>query len=189
MLLVLLASWFLANKFNCQFDKVVKIDPAPVTIPSDSASIARGAMLAVGCQNCHDRDLAGKVFFDDPDIGVLPSSNLTRAAGSETEGYTDVDFVRAIRHGVGKKGNMLMIMPANSYSHMSDQDLGCLIAYIKSLPPVERTFDKRYFTYMSQVMAGAGCSANCSLTTKLTMKRRRISPLRPLAPAPSTAST
>lgn len=160
VLLVLLASWILASKFNSQFDKVVNVEHVAVTVPTDSASIARGAMLSVGCQNCHDRDLAGKVFFDDTNIGVLPSANLTRAKGSATEGYTDIDYVRAIRHGVGKKGNKMMIMPSGAYSHMSDQDLGCLIAYLKTLPPIERNFDQRNFTYMAQVMAGAGMFGN-----------------------------
>jgi cytochrome c2 len=156
VLIVLLGSLFLAYKFNSKFEKVYTLTPAPVAIPTDSASVARGAMLAVGCQGCHEKDLGGKVFFDDPNIGMLPSSNLTRAAGSETEGYTDEDFVRALRHGLNKKGNPLMVMPSESTGELSDKDLGCLIAYIKSLPPVERSFDKRHFTFMSQVMAGAG---------------------------------
>jgi cytochrome c553 len=160
VLIVIISSWVLASKFNNKFEKVYTLTPAPVAIPADSASIARGAMLAVGCQGCHEKDLGGKVFFDDPNIGVLPSSNLTRATGSETEGYTDEDFVRAMRHGLNKKGNPLMVMPSESIGELSDKDLGCLIAYIKSIPPIERTFDKRYFTYMSQVMAGAGLFGN-----------------------------
>ena len=95
VLIALLTSWVLASKFNNKFEKVYDLKPAPITIPTDSSSIARGMALTVGCQNCHDRDLGGKVLFDDPNIGVLPSSNLTRAVGSETEGYTDEDFVRA----------------------------------------------------------------------------------------------
>lgn len=160
VLIVLLGSWILARKFNNEFEKVYNLTPAPVAIPTDSASIERGRLLAVGCQGCHEKDLGGKVFFDDPNIGVLPSSNLTRAAGSETEGYTDEDFVRALRHGLNKKGNPLMVMPSESTGQLSDEDLGCLIAYLKSLPPIERKFDKRHFTYMSQAMAGAGLFGN-----------------------------
>lgn len=160
VLIVLLGSWFLANKFNSEFEKEYTLTPAPIAIPADSASLARGKVLTVGCQNCHEKDFAGKVFFDDPSIGVLPSSNLTRAVGSETEGYTDEDFVRAIRHGLNKKGNPLMVMPSEAYSNFSDQDLGCIIAYLKSLPPIERKFDKRHFTYVSQAMAGAGLFGN-----------------------------
>jgi hypothetical protein len=103
-------------------------------------------VLSVGCAGLpRCKDLGGKVFFDDPNIGVLPSSNLTRAAGSETEGYTDEDFVRAMRHGLNKKGNPLMVMPSESIGELSDQDLGCVIAYMKSLPPIDRKFDKAAF--------------------------------------------
>lgn len=156
ILIALLASWLLARKFNTEFVKVYEFTPAPIAIPTDSASIERGRTLTVGCRSCHDVDLAGKVFFDDPKIGSLASSNLTRAKGSETEGYTDEDFIRALRHGLNKRGNALMIMPSQEYVHFSDADLGSIIAYIKSLPPIERKFAKRKFTYMSQVMAGAG---------------------------------
>jgi mono/diheme cytochrome c family protein len=156
VLVILASSWLLSRSFNSQFNKVYELTPAPVSIPTDSASIARGMALSGGCQTCHAKDLAGEVFFDDPKIGSLPSSNLTRAAGSETESYTDEDFVRAIRHGLNKQGNPLMIMPSDSYAHLSDEDLGSLIAYIKSLQPIERTFAGRKFTYMAQVMAGAG---------------------------------
>jgi cytochrome c553 len=156
ILIVLLASWYFSSKFNSEFNKVVIFEPHPVDIPIDSVSIERGRILSVDCRSCHGVDLAGKVFFDDPNIGVLPSSNLTRAKGSETETYTNQDFVRAIRHGLNKSGNKLMIMPCKSISHLSDKDLGSLIAFINTLPKVEKTFEKRKFTYMAQVMAGAG---------------------------------
>lgn len=160
LLIALLTSWVLASQFNRKFDRTFTLTPAQVVIPTDSLSIERGRTLSVGCRSCHGADLAGKVFFDDPNIGVLPSSNLTRAKGSQTENYTDEDFVRAIRHGLNKAGNPLMVMPSEALAHLSDHDLGCLIAFLKTLPPVERTFDKRHFTYMSQVMAGAGLFGN-----------------------------
>ncbi len=160
VLLIACSAWFLSSKFNSKFEKVYSLTPATVAIPTDSASVARGKVLSVGCTGCHDADLGGKVFFDDPNIGILPSSNLTRAAGSETVGYTDEDFVRAMRHGLNKKGNPLMVMPSESIGELSDEDLGCVIAYLKSLPPIDRKFDKRHFTFMSQVMAGAGLFGN-----------------------------
>lgn len=156
VVIALIISWILASSFNREFDKIYNLQTAEINIPSDSASLERGRVLSVGCRECHDIDLAGKVFFDDPTIGTLPSSNLTRARGSQTEGYSDLDFVRAIRHGLNKKGNALMVMPSESYAHLSDEDLGCLIAFIKSLPPVERNFPPRKFKYTAQVMAGAG---------------------------------
>ena len=156
ILFIMLASWYFSSKFNKEFEKVIDYTPDAIIIPTDSASVDRGRVLSVSCRSCHSVDLGGKVFFNDPSIGTLPASNLTRDKGSETEHYTDQDFVKAIRHGLNKSGNKLMIMPCKSYSHMSDADLGSLIAFLNTLPKVERTFDKRKFTFMSQVMAGAG---------------------------------
>ncbi len=156
VLIILLAFWYFSSKFNREFEKVISFEPQAISIPTDSASIERGRVLSVSCRTCHGPDLGGKVFFDDPNIGMMPSSNLTRAAGSETENYNDQDFVKAIRHGLNKTGHKLMIMPCKSYSHMSDDDLGSIIAFINTLPKVEKTFEKRKFTYMSQVMAGSG---------------------------------
>jgi mono/diheme cytochrome c family protein len=160
VVIILTSSWILARKFNKEFLNIYEITPVQVIIPTDSLSLERGRTLTVGCRACHGVDLAGEVFFDDPKIGTLASSNLTRAVGSETEGYSDQDFVRAMRHGLNKRGNPLMVMPSESYTHFSDADLGSIIAYLKSLPPVDRKFPKRQFTYMSQVMAGAGMFGN-----------------------------
>jgi hypothetical protein len=156
IVIVLLVSWYSSAKFNKEFNNVIEFEPQKIEIPTDSVSIERGRLLSVDCRSCHGVDLGGKVFFDDPQFGTLPSSNLTRAKGSETEHYTDQDFVKAVRHGLNKTGHKLMIMPCKSFSYMSDSDLGCLIAYINTLPEVERTFEKRKFTFMAQVMAGAG---------------------------------
>src|SRR5690606_6470451 len=45
-----------------------------------------------------------------------------------------VDWVRTIRHGVSPQGRALMIMPSEDYNRFSDEDLGALIAYLRSLP-------------------------------------------------------
>lgn len=155
-LIILGASLYFSSKFNAEFEKVISFEPEELSVPTDSASIERGRILSVDCRTCHGPDLAGKVFFNDPSIGVLPSANLTRAKGSETEHYSNQDFVKAIRHGLNKSGNKLMVMPCKSFSYLSDQDLGCLIAFINTLPKVENSFEKRRFTFLSQVMAGAG---------------------------------
>ncbi|MBK6565169.1 MAG: cytochrome c [Saprospiraceae bacterium] len=156
ILVLLMAALFFSSKFNREFEKVITFEPVEVIIPQDSVSIERGRILSVDCRSCHGPDLAGKVFFDDPTIGTLPSSNLTRAKGSETEHYTNQDFVKAIRHGLNKAGNRLMVMPCKSTSQISDKDLGCLIAFINTLPKVENTFPKRKFAFTAQIMAGAG---------------------------------
>lgn len=111
-----------------------------VPVPADPASIARGKHLveAVGkCQSCHGDDLAGKKVLDDPVFAQLTSTNLTGGKGGIGRTFTDVDFVRAIRHGVGKNGKSLYFMPAEAYYNFNDADLAAIIAYIRTVPPVD----------------------------------------------------
>ena len=150
-----LAAYF-THRFNSQADVRVDLVPGDVKIPTDSLSLERGRILSVGCRSCHGNNLEGTYFFDDPTIRKLASSNLTRAKGSPTEHYTDIDWVRAIRHGLGKDGKLLFVMPSESMCYLSDQDLGCLIAFIKTLPPIENQFDPPSLTSFSKILAGAG---------------------------------
>jgi mono/diheme cytochrome c family protein len=120
--------------------KTYAITPASVTIPSDSASIARGRHLATAvnqCLNCHGDNFAGKVFVDNPVMGRIYSSNITRGKGGIGSDYSDLDYVRSIRHGIGRDGKPLLVMPVDAFFHMSDADLASVIAYLKSVPAVD----------------------------------------------------
>ena len=74
---------------------------------------------------------------DDPVFGRLVPTNLTSGKGGVGGAYTDVDFVRAIRHGIGKDGRALIVMPSEFFNKFSDEDLGAIVAYLKSAPPVD----------------------------------------------------
>ena len=98
-------------------------------MPTDAASIERGRHLVRTyslCQECHGDKLEGEVMEDDPVFGRVVASNLTSGKGGIGGRYTDVDFVRAIRHGVGDDGKGLVIMPSNYFTKMGDNDLGAL---------------------------------------------------------------
>lgn len=119
--------------------KVYTVTPASLSIPSDSASVARGRHLATAvnqCLNCHGDNLAGKVFVDNAVMGRIYSTNLTRGKGGLGE-YSDVDYVRSIRHGIGRDGKPLLAMPVDAFFHMSDADLSSVIAYLKTVPAVD----------------------------------------------------
>jgi cytochrome c553 len=45
--------------------------------------------------------------------------------------------VRAIRHGVNADGRGLLIMHSNAYNNFSRDDLASIVAYVKSVPPVD----------------------------------------------------
>ena len=115
------------------------ISDAPLPIPTDSASIAKGHhfVLAIAkCASCHGDDLAGKAVVDDAVMGRLYSANLTRAI-TGIGGYKDADYVRAIRHGVGRDGRALLMMPTDAFYYINDVDLANAIAYLKTIPAVD----------------------------------------------------
>jgi cytochrome c553 len=107
----------------------------PVPIPTDSASIAEGWRLARlrGCYDgCHGKTLEGSVMFDEPNIARFVAPNLTKVVRR----YSDADLERVIRHGVRDNGRSTFIMPSSMFYHLSDRDLGNILAFIKSQPEV-----------------------------------------------------
>ena len=151
-----LSSWIITSNFNKKLGRVVEMEVAPVAILTDSASIERGRLLAVGCRHCHGVDMAGSIFFDDKSLGSITSSNLTKGKNGPTEGYTNEDFIKALRHGLNKNGSPLLVMPSEATTHFSDIDLGSLIGFLNTLTPKENPLPKTNLSYMGQILAGAG---------------------------------
>ncbi len=138
----LVAYAFIYSRVQSRFDKQYEVKVRPLTIPTDSASIALGAHVASikGCYDCHGENYGGNIVIDDPGLGRIAGPNLTRGQGGLTSrhgSYTDEDYIRAIRHGVGKNGKTLKLMPSYEYTPLSNQDMGALIAFLKSRPPVD----------------------------------------------------
>lgn len=112
----------------------------PPTLNLDEA-VAKGDLVLgqriyqvrAGCVECHGTDLAGKVAIDDPAIGTFYGSNLTTIRD-----WSNEELARAIRFGVHRSGRSLQFMPSFDYVSLSREDLGSLIAYIRSVPPVEK---------------------------------------------------
>jgi mono/diheme cytochrome c family protein len=109
--------------------------PAPaVTLPADSLAAARGERMARtrGCFGCHGSDLGGEVLFDEPGVGRLVAANLSRLVPSAG----DAQLARAIRLGVRVDGRSVFAMPSPMFYHLSDADLGDLLAFLRTVPPV-----------------------------------------------------
>ncbi len=123
-------------KVNKRYD----IQVAAVTVPTSEQAIERGRHFveAIGlCMECHTNNLGGEIMGDDPMFGTLVARNLTSGQGGIAGTFTDLDYVRAIRHGIGQDGKALVIMPSEFFNAISDADLGAIIAYLKTLPPVD----------------------------------------------------
>jgi cytochrome c553 len=125
---------------NAKLRQTFTITPKPVAIAADAVALKRGRHIAEtrGCAECHGHDFGGAKVIEDGAMGRIYGANLTRGRGSRTATFTDADWVRAVRHGVGPDGHPLFLMPSDEYSHLSDEDLGSVIAYVKSMPPVDR---------------------------------------------------
>jgi mono/diheme cytochrome c family protein len=117
-----------------------EVVPDVVAVRSDAEALERGRHLVevvAACTGCHGPDLSGEQMADDPWLGRLWSSNLTPGRGGIGD-WSDTDLVRAVRHGVKRNGRPVLMMPAQYFYHFSDGDLGAVIAYLRSLPAVDR---------------------------------------------------
>ncbi|MBI2918837.1 MAG: c-type cytochrome [Chloroflexi bacterium] len=130
-----------------------------LAIPTDAASVQRGQHLAeavVGCAGCHGSNLAGDKVFEEGPIGRVYAPNITGGQGGVTGAYTDQDWVRAIRHGVSPSGDGLLIMPAEVYQNLSAEDLGAVIAYLKTVPPVDNQVPKPDIRPLGRILVALG---------------------------------
>ena len=103
--------------------------------PRDAAAVDAGRRLATiyGCNNCHAAHLNGTVLWDKPGIARITAPNVSRIALE----YSDAELERLIRRGVKRDGTSTWIMPAQMFSHLTDEDLGNIIAWVRSMPAVD----------------------------------------------------
>jgi mono/diheme cytochrome c family protein len=124
---------------SARFNKTYDVSPSTAAVPTDAASIEHGRHLAVirGCTECHGPDLSGKVFISDPAFGTIYAANLTSGQGGVGAEFSDADFFNVLENGVDPESKSVYAMPVQEFTHMSDQDLADIIAYIRSIPPVD----------------------------------------------------
>ncbi len=138
---------------TARLNRSLDIEAERVAIPTDEAALARGEHLVdVLCRSCHGADLAGQPFFDEPPIGTIYAANLTGLADTHRPG----DLVLAIRHGLDNDGRQLMIMPAESFVHLSEADLGAIIAYLRTVPRTGEVWPEPQLQPVGRIMVGAG---------------------------------
>jgi mono/diheme cytochrome c family protein len=125
-----------------EIHRTYNVTSEPLTIPTDSASIIRGKHLvtAIGkCGDCHGDNFGGKAFIDDPMFGHIYAKNLTRGKGGVGGTLSAADIARVLRYGVKPDGQSVLFMPVSDYTQFNDADLGAIVAYIRTLPPVDHT--------------------------------------------------
>ena len=123
----------------------------PVSGPADDP-VSRGAYLAgplAHCLDCHSARLPGNqidttrpggqgLSFTGP-WGVVVARNITPHPELGIGRWTETQFARAIREEIGGDGRPLMppMGRGRAWSQMTDGDLRDILAYLRSLPPLE----------------------------------------------------
>ncbi|WP_234733154.1 c-type cytochrome [Tellurirhabdus bombi] len=127
-----------------------------VTLAKSDAEIERGRYLVnhvAACMDCHSRRdytrLAGPIvpgtlgaggqkFGKELGLpGTVYGKNITPFA---LKAWSDQELLLAITAGVSKNGKPLFpMMPSRNYAHMAESDAKAVIAYLRTLEPVEGT--------------------------------------------------
>lgn len=156
--LLLVAGVVLYFLGDSRLNKTYDFPHSNLALPTDEASIEYGKHRAETlCQSCHGENLSGvDNWFSAPPIGTIDSSNLTSGAGGIGNEFTTEDYVRAIRHGIDREGKPIFMVAVPSTSHLSDEDLGAIIAYLKTIPPVDHQMKERYFTPLARILLAGG---------------------------------
>jgi mono/diheme cytochrome c family protein len=157
--LVVTAALVLYFMGRSTLNKTRTVTPLAVSIPNDEASLDRGEhMVDVNCTSCHGADLAGDVLLDDPMIGTIYTPNITGLADRRT----DQQLVLAIRHAVGADGRQILAMPSEAFAHFSAEDLGAIIAYLKTVPYIEKETPPPDLSFIAHIMVAAGVMGDLS---------------------------
>lgn len=118
----------------------------PAGDPASHDPAARGAYVftAAGCLGCHTDEknkgapLTGARALETP-FGVFYTPNITPDPQYGVGKWTEADFFRALREGVGPGDKSLFpAFPFTSYARMTDGDIKDLFAYLKAQAPVDR---------------------------------------------------
>jgi cytochrome c553 len=156
VVLLLIACGVLYVRSESILNKTWDVPGRAVTVVPDSAAMARAEHYAhsiYGCANCHGEDLAGRVMYDEA-AGRFVAANLTPGGMGAT--YTDEDWDCAIRHGIRPDGTLLVVMGAERFSRIPDEDFAALVAYIKSRPAVENDLPEEELRPLGRLLLGAG---------------------------------
>jgi mono/diheme cytochrome c family protein len=121
---------------RASLDRVYDVDGVDLTLPTDPAAIEDGHRMfqAYGCAECHAADGGGRELLTEGP-GYIAPPNITVIATS----WPVASFELAIRHGVTTSGRPFILMPSHEYWAMDDESTARIIAYIRTLPPVDRS--------------------------------------------------
>lgn len=130
-------------------------------VPLQSALIERGKILTKGlaaCGFCHGETATpssvlagGQVFYDK--FGPVSAANITPAK-TGIGLWRDSEVLRALRASINKEGNWLSLDAHQGFEWMADEDALAIIAYVRSLPPIEKDISRRELSFIDRNTLG-----------------------------------
>jgi len=123
----------------------------PIALPHDAATIERGKELVHGlasCGFCHgrarspDAPLSGGLPFHDR-YGEVNAANITSDRRTGIGSTTTADIFRVLRGGWATDDRHISLDVHRGYEWMADEDLAAIVAYIRTVPPVVSTVERR----------------------------------------------
>ncbi len=120
---------------------------AATDLPRHTADLAHGEEMfwAGGCESCHAADkaegedqlkLGGGQALATP-FGTFHAPNISPDPEHGIGGWSDLDFVNAMKYGVAPGGvHLYPAFPYTSYQRMRIEDILDLKAFMDTLPPV-----------------------------------------------------
>jgi mono/diheme cytochrome c family protein len=117
---------------------------APDAAHGDAVRRGEYLLRAGGCVACHTDSKGGGAFLAGgralkTDFGIFYGPNLTPDAIYGLGRWTEADFLRAVRHGIRPDGKQYYpSFPYPSFTHIQDEDLRALWAYLRTVPPIAR---------------------------------------------------
>ena len=140
---------------------IVNVIPHPVTLPdkapdpSDAVAYGKYLVNFAACSDCHTRRVEGKpdakmafaggAEFHMKGYGVIRAANITPDKETGIGDWTRDAFIARFRHeatrpDVGKpikEGDKVTVMPWVEYAGMTNQDLGAIYDYLRTVTPVQ----------------------------------------------------
>jgi mono/diheme cytochrome c family protein len=140
--IVLLA---LAGFFALSVHRPIEQIAVPPASSFSRALVRQGALLAAAgdCASCHTTATgsayAGGVALQTP-FGTIYGTNITPEPQTGIGSWSEAAFRRAMREGISRDGQLLYpAFPYNHFTHLSDQDIDALYAFVMTRDPVVAT--------------------------------------------------
>jgi len=143
-------------KFSADENKLYESKPFAIHNEVVAADVALGKRLysvRAGCIDCHGADLSGAMVMDNPAMGSISGANITPFALAQ---WSDEEIARAIRYGVHRTGRSLRFMPSFDYKGLSLGDTAALVAYLRSVPAVEKPSRANSFGPVAKILSFFG---------------------------------